>query len=105
MAEIIPIDSVPNQNFSIVLDNNRYDISLKSSKTSTFATVTRDEVVLIQNVRCLGGTPLIPYRYLQADAGNFAFDTPNEQIPYYTNFGDTQFLVYLHATELEAIGA
>ena len=96
----VPIDAVPNQTFSIVLEEDRYDFELKSSQTSTFATITKNEVVLISSVRCVGGTFLIPYSYLVGTGGNFIFETPNEVIPYYPNFGVTQFLTYMTAAEI-----
>ena len=105
MSEIVPVQAIPNQTLSIVLDNDRFDIELKSTATSTAASITRNEELLISGVRCVGGTPLIPYEYLRASSGNFIFSTPREQIPYYTNFGIDQFLFYFSAAELEAAGA
>ena len=60
-----------------------------------------NEQVLINGVRCVGGTPLIPYEYIRAGHGNFIFTTPEEEIPYYTNFNINQFLLYFSADELE----
>ncbi len=105
MSEVVPIDAIPNQSLSIVLDNDRYDIVLKSTQTSTIAYISSNEELLIEGVRCVGGTPLIPYEYLRAGAGNFIFSTPREQIPYYPNFGTDQFLFYFSASELEASSA
>lgn len=102
MPQIIPLDSIPNQNLSIQLADNRYDLSIKSTKTSTIMTITRNETLLINNVRCVGGSPIIPYDYLRGEFGNFIFETQNEEIPYYTNFGITQFLVFASLSEIEA---
>jgi len=102
MSLIVPIQSIPNEEFSINLENVRYDIALKSTATSALATVSINDAMIIENVRAVGGTPLLPYEYMEGIGGNFIFDTPNQQIPYYENYGITQFLVYLTAAEMEA---
>jgi hypothetical protein len=105
MSDIVPIQQIPNQTLSIVLDNDRYDIDLKSTKTSTIANISRNEILLIEGVRCVGATPLIPYKYLRVGSGNFIFSTPKELIPYYPNFGIDQFLFYFSESELESLSA
>lgn len=100
MSQIVPLAAIPNQELSIQLENDRYDINVKSSKTSIFLTLAKNEVVILNNVRAVGGTPIIPYEYLTEDSGNFIFTTPNEEIPYYPNFGVSQYLVYLTAAEI-----
>ena len=102
MTILVPIQAIPNQDLSITLDGVRYDISLKSTKTSTLASVAVNDNQVTQNMRAVGGTPLMPYEYMEGLGGNFVFDTPNQQIPYYTKFGNTQFLVYITAAEMEA---
>lgn len=105
MSSIVPLDALPNQELSILLDNDRYDISLRSSKTSSFVTITKNEVLIVENLRAVGGSPLVPYNYLFVNSGNFMFSTPNQEIPYYDKFGVSQFLVYLTAAEIEAARA
>lgn len=105
MSSIVPTEQIPNQTLSIVLDNDRYQIALLSTGTSTVADISINESVVLQGVRCVGGTPLIPYKYLRPESGNFIFSTPDEEIPYWTNFGITQFLFYFSATELEELSA
>ena len=103
MSFIIPIDILPNQKLSVTLEGFRFDISLKSTDTSTLVTIARDDELLIENIRSLGGTFLIPFEYLEGDAGNFFFEVQNEEIIYFTNFGITQRLIYLTAEEVEEI--
>lgn len=45
----------------------------------------------------VAGTPLLPYRHLVS--GNFLITTENDALPYWPEFGVTQFLFY--ATEAE----
>ena len=61
-------------------------------------TIVRDGTTLVSNMRITAGTPLLPYRY--QESGNFLMTTDGEAIPYYDQFGITQFLVYLTADEL-----
>ena len=101
MSEQIPLAAIPNQDVSITLDGSRFDIAVKSSSTSTLISIIRDDVTLISGLRAVGGTLVLPYEYLEE--GNFYFETPNEVIPYYENFGISQFLIYMTAAEIEAI--
>lgn len=105
MSSVIPLEVIPNQTLSTVLDSDRYDIALRDTGTSMVADFSINEEVIITGLRCVGGTPLIPYEYLRPQSGNFIFSTPDEQIPSWTNFSTTQFLFYFSALELEELSA
>lgn len=94
----VGIAAVPNQALSIQLDERFYDITLREANGVMSATVVRDGTTLVSNMRVTAGTPLLPYRY--QESGNFLMTTDGEAIPYYDQFGITQFLVYLTADEL-----
>ena len=96
----VGIAALANQSLSIQLDERFYEIELREANGVMSASITRDGVVLISNVRVTAGTPLLPYRY--QEAGNFIMTTDGEAIPYWDQFGVTQFLVYLSADELAA---
>ncbi len=64
------------------------------------ATIARNDSTLLTGARIAGGTPLIPYRY--QEAGNFIFEAQGGEVPYYTRFGVTQFLIFATAAELVA---
>ena len=96
----VGIAALANQSLSIQLDERFYEIELREANGVMSASITRDGVVLISNVRVTAGTPLLPYRY--QEAGNFIMTTDGEAIPYWDQFGVTQFLVYLSAAELAA---
>ena len=97
----VPLQAVPNQQLSIQLGVSRYDITIKEAIGVMSATVVRDGVTLIENVRLVAATPVLPYDYLEE--GNFALTTADEELPDYTRFGVTQYLVYLDAVELAAL--
>lgn len=101
MPTIIPIEAIPNQEFSIRLDSFRYGITLNSVNDGALcATITRDGVPVISGVRCVAGRMILPYPYLEGLGGNFYFDTPNDEIPDYRQFGTTHQLIYFDAAEL-----
>jgi hypothetical protein len=94
----IPLQSEPNQQFEISLDDNLYSISLIEAGGIMAASVIKNRVKITENLRCVAGFALIPTAH-QED-GNFLFFTRNFELPYYTEFNGTQTLVYFSATEL-----
>lgn len=96
----VGIAALANQALSIQLDERFYEIELREANGVMAATITRDGVTIVSNVRVTAGTPLLPYRY--QESGNFIMTTDGEAIPYWDQFGITQFLVYLSADELAA---
>jgi len=97
----VPLQSSPNQEFNIPLDGNRFDIEIKESNGVMAVSIDINEENILLGQRVLAGVPLIPYRYLES--GNFIFITNNDEIPYYTQFGINQRLIYATQEELEAI--
>lgn len=96
----VGIATLANQALSIQLDERFYEIELREANGVMAATITRDGVTIVSNMRVTAGTPLLPYRY--QEAGNFIMTTDGEAIPYWDQFNVTQFLVYLSAAELAA---
>lgn len=99
----IPLAAVPNQSLTVQIGDVRYDVSLRESNGVMSASITRDGTPVVSNVRAVGGTPLLPYQY--QEAGNFLIVTDAEELPYYDQFGITQFLVYVTPDELAAYRA
>lgn len=99
----IPITNLPNQSFSIQLDNQFYDISIYLTNNVMSLDLIRANEIIVTGARMVAGTPLINYFYLEN--GNFVLLTANEEYPDYTQFGITQFLVFASEAELEAIRA
>lgn len=97
----INLSPIPNQSISVQLGGYFWEIILKETKGVMSATVIRDNVVLISNVRCAPGTPLLPYIF--QESGNFLFLTNDGDYPYYTQFGISQGLIFASADELEVI--
>ncbi|WP_058909739.1 phage baseplate plug family protein [Entomohabitans teleogrylli] len=84
----IKLEALPNQSFTIRLADNRYQIRIICiSDNLMAATIVRDNVTLIQNMRIVAGIPLLPSHHARG-FGNFIFITPDETYPYYTEFNN-----------------
>lgn len=99
--QIIPIDAIPNQNFTTTLENYAYDFRINTCVNITTITLSIDQEVILDGERIPPFSPVIPYRYLEK--GNFAFLTQNEEYPIYSQFGVSQFLVYLTQEEIATL--
>jgi hypothetical protein len=96
----IPLQAIPNQSFSITLDGNQWNFTLKTTNGVISVTLAKNNVTLIENMRAVANGLIIPAKYLED--GNFLFLTQNFQLPDYTQFGVTQLLIYITAAELTA---
>lgn len=94
----IPLQTIPNQAFSVTLNGARFDISLHAGIGVMSASITINDIIKIENVRCTAGTFLLPYLY--EEFGNFLFFNLNNEIIFYPNFGSTQSLVYISPDDL-----
>lgn len=101
MTQLIPISAVPNQKLSVNLAGSRYEISLQLASGVMLATVARDAVTVVSGHRLVAGEPVLPYLY--QEAGNFIVVTDNEALPIYTEFGITQFLLYVSQGEIDGV--
>lgn len=116
MAQIVSLDAVPNQRLNFNLDNVSYRLTLKTIITGVDEGITLidilangegDSEVEVNGLKCTIGNLLIPYRYLYSQNGNFIFipiKSDDFDLPYYTNFGTSQFLVALTQAESNAFG-
>lgn len=113
----IDISAVPNQSFSVTINNHVYDIAIQqiggtntvlngvvTSITNVLmaATIYIDNVLIVSGVRIVPGMPLLPYEYEELD-GNFILLTQDDDYADYSQFGITQSLVYVSSAELVII--
>lgn len=104
MIDVDLSPSLANQLVSIDLDGRYFEVRVKCLGTTMVADISRDGVLLVEGVRAVASVPLIP-PYLEQGGGNFAFVCNTDDLPFYTSFGSSQFLVYLTADELAALRA
>ena len=100
---LVPLATVPNQSFSIVLDGNQYDISIYVTNNVSAIDIIRNNVPILLGSRLVSDYPVIPYRYLEN--GNFVFITEDGAYPIYTEFGITQFMFYFSQAEIAELRA
>lgn len=99
----ISIAAVPNQTLSVRLGDNQYDIALKATNGIMAVDITRNNIPVLQGQRAVANFPLIPYFY--KESGNFVIISENGDIPEYSQFGVTQFLIFASEEELAALRA
>lgn len=99
----IPLSAIPNQSFSIQLDDSIYDIKIKFLINFMAIDLSRNNEVILKGIRLVPGFPVIPFKYLEQ--GNFILITANGEYPNYNQFGINQSLFYASQNELEAFRA
>jgi hypothetical protein len=97
----IPLIAQPNQSLNIILDGNSYDITIKETTGKMCVTLSRDGVEFLTGHRVTALQGLIPYRHQWLGFGQFIFDTPNDEIPYWENFESNHLFYYLTDAEIE----
>lgn len=97
----IPLQQIPNQSFSILLDGNQWNILLKTVEDITVVSMTLNGADILDSAHAVAGSFIIPSIY--QESGNFFFTTLNQDLPYYTDFNVSQQLIYISATELAVL--
>lgn len=100
--QVINIDAVPNQSFSVTVDGNRWDFVIKEAVTSMIADISLNDERILSGQILVTGEPFIPYRFLQG-SGNFLILTESDQLPDWRRFGVDQILTYASAAEIAAL--
>lgn len=98
---VVPLANIPNQVFTVTLDGARWVLAIKEANAVMVADVSLDGTVLLSGTRVLAGEALIPYRFLQH--GNFLALTSGDNLPWWSQFGVSQVLVYLSAAEMASL--
>lgn len=101
----LDVKNIPNQSFSVALDNTLYDLRIIETNGCMSVDITRAGVIVEQGARIVAGQPLINYSALEDGFGNFMFLTGNNNndLPYWDQFGATQTLTYASAAELALV--
>ena len=100
MSSRLPLQAVPNQAFSALLDGLSYRITLNQATGVMVATISIDDEEVISGSRFFADSPLIPYPHLEKGGGNFVMTTEGDALPAFDQFGVTQFLIYVTAAEV-----
>lgn len=91
----IPLEVLPNQSLTIRLSSSRYLIAIKMLSDALMAiSITRDDILLIQNERLVPSTLLLP-EHQALGYGNFMFTTPEDAYPHYSGFDNGHELYFI----------
>lgn len=101
MTRLIELENIPNQSFNIVVEQDSYDITIRTIGELTYVSITRNSEVILSNARAMPNQNIILSTYLFQTFGNFRFiSSNNEEYPYYQNFGVSTFFHYVTKAEV-----
>ena len=92
---IIPLQAIPNQTFTVYLNDKECEIHVYLRYTHMYMDLTVEDKVIFQGMICLNNVDLIQFPNLGV-TGNFKFiDTQGNEDPYYSGFNERWFLTYV----------
>lgn len=100
--QIIPLQSVPNQTFSVLLGGELYRIAIRTIQDLTYMSVWLDDRVLFYNQLCTPNNWVNPYNYVSVN-GKLYFACNNGEYPNYKLFNISQQLYFLTETEVDSV--
>ena len=101
----IEIQNIPNQTFSVTLNDLDMEITLKlaggiDNQIMLFSLQVEGSY-LCPAVPVFANQGILPYEYMISEiGGNFMFVTNNGEYPNYKNFGNMQSLMFITQDEL-----
>ena len=95
----IQLDNIPNQVFSITLNNMLYRIAVRTIQNFTLISVWQNGDILFYNQVCTPNAFVKPYYYV-SENGKLYFRCLDNEYPNYKKFGDTQQLLFLTPDEV-----
>lgn len=104
--QIIPLQALPNQSFSLQLGTINFDIVISSCGNIMSFDIAANNVPLVTGMRAVNGASILPYAYLEKNYGNFTFISANdafEDYPDWQRFGADQILVYASPAEVNGL--
>ena len=99
----IELQNIPNQNFQLLFEQDSYDITIRTVDVESYVSITRNNEVLISNVKSMSNQNIILSEYKFKEHGNFRFNsTPeNDNYPFYADFGISTVFQYVTKEEVE----
>ena len=93
---IVPISAIPAQRFQVVLNNQNCVITIKQREEYCYFSLTANGNKVVENVICLAGNSLVPYKN-QYFTGTLFFIDKNGyfDVPQYESFNTRFKLVYV----------
>lgn len=104
MSEIIPLQPVPNQTLTVLLDNQVCRINVYQKFFGLFLDMAIGAAPKGNAIICQDRNRLIRYSYIGFVGELVFFDTQGTSDPIYTGLGSRFRLLYVTAAELAAAG-
>ena len=93
--QVIPIESIPDQTFSIELNGQECQIRIYLRYQYMYMDLAVDDKIIFQGQICLNRVNMIQFPY-HGFVGKLQFvDTQSNEDPYYTRFGERWILTYV----------
>ena len=98
----IPLSNNPNQQFSIVLNDQNCVITLRQIAQQVYASLSVDQEVVFETMACRDRMPLPIFSTTKFSGRLMFIDIRGRENPNYEGFNDRFVLVYLTDEEAEA---
>lgn len=98
---IVQLLPIPTQELKLRILEELYTVQVRTTDKATFISISRNDIKIISNQILIPNATLLRYDY-NISNGNFAFQTKNNELPDYNQFGVSQFLYYLTNEDLES---
>lgn len=98
--QIIPVQAVPNQTFSILLAGQSCQITLSTRLYGLYFSLSVNNEPLVSNIVCQDRNPLIRYPYYGFIGDFFFIDTQGADDPVYSAFGSRYLFEYIEASDI-----
>lgn len=96
----IPIQQTANQSLTVTLDGNRWSLTIKAANEMMCVDIDLNDTPILRGQRVVAGMPVIPYRRIAPNQGNFMFVTERDENPWWERFIVDQSLHYVTAEDL-----
>jgi len=104
MTTQVTLAAVSNQTFSVkTSDGIRWRFRVYETNGCMSADVTKDDVPILAGQRLVSGSPIVPYVHMMATGGSWVMVTDRGAMPWWEQFGISQFLTYTTAAEIKAM--
>ena len=100
MTVEVKLEAIPNQKFTVTLEDNRYDVKIFYTGDCMAYDLDVNQVNVISGFQFINGELMLPYEYQEVN-GNLLLIVPDDALPDYESFGNTQFLAFLTQEETD----
>ena len=100
MTVEVKLEAIPNQKFTVPLEGNDYSIRIFYTGECMAYNLDINKVNVIKGFQFINGELMLPYEYQEVN-GNLLLIVPDDELPDYESFGNTQFLAFLTQEETD----